>query len=64
MRFIIYTIDRIIRFNLHIHEINDSQRFNKIINQKQIRSVSNYSKNRINLSRQIESSYVEPNRVT
>jgi hypothetical protein len=62
---------RINRFSLHTHETDDNRWFNKIINQKQIRSVSNRFKDKIRLitssqieSRRIESSRVESNRVT
>jgi hypothetical protein len=40
---------RIDRFNLHTHETNDSRWSHKIVNQKQIRSVSNRFRNKIRL---------------
>jgi hypothetical protein len=38
---------RIDRFSIHTHKSNDNRRFDKIIDQKQIRLVSNRFKNKI-----------------
>ncbi len=48
---------RIDRFSVHTHKSNDNRRFDKIIDQKQIRSISNRFKNKTRLatSSQIES---------
>jgi hypothetical protein len=47
---------RIDRFSVHIHKSNDNRRFNKITDQKQIRSVSSRFRNRIKLA---TSSWIE-----